>query len=128
MAAWAVGDVVVVLGAGASRGAEWVTNVVANLGEAATAPDLPPMCLPPLNADFFTQLQRITTKRHQSTIQLVLDDVLELYGSDFQLTLEQYFTQLEAMIAALEVGSSSAATFKVSELQTKRTNLGSHGN
>jgi hypothetical protein len=49
--------------------------------------------------------------------------VLELYGSDFQLTLDEYFTQLEAMITALEAGSSSTAAFKVSQLQTKRTNL-----
>src|SRR5206468_3056679 len=51
MARWSPGRRVVVLGAGATRGAEFV---VAPNDKAALL-----RCLPPLNADFFTQLQRI---------------------------------------------------------------------
>ncbi len=89
MAPWSPGSTVVVLGAGATRGAQFVHD------------DNPPMCLPPLNTDFFTQLQRITAAKHERDVANVLDDVLTLYGPNFTLTLEQYFTQLEAMTAWL---------------------------
>jgi SIR2-like domain len=87
---------VLLLGAGASRGA--------NFG-------FPPDCEPPLNRDFFTQLQRITAK-HTPLARSVIDDVVELFGSNFSLTLEDYFTQLEFLIATSE-GFSSAADRKV---------------
>lgn len=89
MARWARGDIVVVLGAGATRGASWVTD-------SSTV-------LPPLNADFFTQLQRIQARKHQGVVAEILRDVVGLYGPNFQLTLEQYFTQLESLIQMTEV-------------------------
>lgn len=89
MANWSPGENVVVLGAGATRGAEWV--------DGSTA------CLPPLNADFFTQLQRIKATKHQGVISDVLRDVVGLYGPNFSLTLEQYFTQLETLIEMTEL-------------------------
>lgn len=110
MAPWSPGSSVVVLGAGASRGAEFVKQ--GNL-----------LCKPPLNADFFTQLQRITTKRHQETIDGVLKDVLRMYGPDFDLTLEQYFTQLEAMLSTVRASRTTAGKFGVSELQGMRSRL-----
>ena len=50
-----------------------------------------------LNADFFTQLQRVTAKTHNATITALVKDVVSIYGTNFDLTLEQYFTQLKAM-------------------------------
>jgi len=74
---------VVVLGAGATRGASFVKP---GFG-----------CQPPLNADFFTQLQRVRSSKHQGVVAEVLRDVVTLYGPNFNLTLEQYFTQLETL-------------------------------
>jgi hypothetical protein len=110
MARWSPGSTVVVLGAGASRGAEFVEK-----GR--------PRCLPPLNADFFTQLQRINTVRHQDTVKSVLDDVLTLHGPNFALTLEQYFTQLEAMIAMVRLSKHESGKLGLDDLQKMRTNL-----
>ena len=73
---------VIVLGAGASRA-------------AAAANDMSFPCQPPLNADFFTQLQRIVDPKHKKVIEKCLSDVVEIFGSNFKLTLEDYFTQLE---------------------------------
>jgi hypothetical protein len=67
----------IVLGAGASRGAKLPEGVDVQ-------------CQPPLNADFFMQLQRITASKHQSNIHRVVDDVIELFGANFSLTLEDY--------------------------------------
>jgi len=84
MAPWSPGDRVVVLGAGATRGAEFVEQHN-------------PICLPPLNMDFFTQLQRVATKKHQETINAVLKDVRRVYGVNYRVSLEQYVTQLESL-------------------------------
>jgi hypothetical protein len=70
---------VLLLGAGASRGADFGFR---------------PPCDPPLNRDFFTQLQRITQK-HDALVRKVMRDVVELFGPNFTLALEDYFTQLE---------------------------------
>jgi hypothetical protein len=90
---------VVVLGAGATRGAEFVEKHN-------------PICLPPLNLDFFTQLQRISAKKHQETIDAVLKDVRRLYGTNYKVSLEQYVTQIESLLAITNLvpGSSSAYT------------------
>jgi len=89
VAHWSPGNNVVVLGAGATRGAKWV--------------DQKSPCLPPLNADFFTQLQRIQTAKHQDVVSGILRDVVGLYGSNFSLTLEQYFTQIETLSGMTEL-------------------------
>ena len=99
VARWSSGRRVVVLGAGARRGAEFV--VAPPSGVAA------PKCLPPLNADLFTQLQRITTDRHEETLRAVIHDVVTIYRPNSSLTLEQYFTQLEAMVATVRAPTSS---------------------
>ena len=82
-----------------------------------------PVRLPPLNADVFAQLQTITAAKHQSAVKSVLDDVLKLHGPNFDLSLEQYLTQLEAMISTIEASSSSTVTFSVARLQIMRTHL-----
>src|SRR5437762_2716971 len=78
----AVAGTVLLLGAGASRGAVFPNGV-------------PHECLPPLNADFFTQLQRITEDKHSTSVRRVVKDLVQLHGSNFSLTLEDYFTELE---------------------------------
>jgi hypothetical protein len=81
------------------------------------------MCLPPLNADFFTQLQRIATAKHDAAIDGVIEDVLSLYGTDFSLTLEGYFTQLEAMLATVKKRSAPAGGISQARLEAMRSRL-----
>ena len=89
------------IGAGATRGA--------SLGYRGE-------CEPPLNRDFFQQLQRITAK-HTGFARAVMNDVVQLFGHVRELTLEDYFTQLEFLIATAKAldpdrGSATAAELK----------------
>lgn len=102
-----------VLGAGATRGAQFVDD----------GRDGSMQCLPPLNTDFFTQLQRIRTDRHQELVSGVVKDVIALFGSNFSLTLEEYFTQLEAMIRSVRLAGSPSKEFSVTALTAKRSRL-----
>jgi hypothetical protein len=103
------GSRLVVLGAGATRGADF--------GAAAGS------CLPPLNRDFLTQLQRTTEAKYQPLVRRVVEDIVDLFGSNFDLTLEDYFTQLEFLDDALRVGPKSAGTISSAELRRKRERL-----
>lgn len=76
---------VVVLGAGATRGASFV-----DASKNA--------CLPPLDADFFTQLQRVRNPKHKELIDAVLADAYDLFGVNFKLTLETMFATIEQTI------------------------------
>ena len=78
-----------VLGAGSTRGCSFAN------------PEVNP-CLPPLDADFFTQLQRVRNTKHQTLISSVLADVVELFCSNFNVTLETVFTTLEHTHSMLE--------------------------
>lgn len=99
---------VVLLGAGATRGA--------NFG-------YPQVCQPPLNRDFFTQLQRITEK-DTVLVRQVVADIVELFGSNFTLTLEDYFTQLEFLLStASGPGRSSGQLDLGNALRDKRNRL-----
>ncbi len=110
MAQWSPGKRVIVLGAGATRGAEFV--------------DLKKMeCLPPLNTDFFTQLQRISAQKHQAEINGVLNDVLELYGPNFDLTLEGYFTHLESMRVMADLSRTQHPKYTKDRLEAMRRRL-----
>lgn len=98
---------VVLLGAGASRGAAF---------------GFPSSVQPPLNRDFLTQLQRITTK-HTALVRQVMNDIVDLFGANFSLTLEDYFTQLEFLISTAE-GMTTAGSLKlVRDLRQKRDRL-----
>lgn len=99
----------IVLGAGATRGADF--------GEATGS------CLPPLNRDFLTQLQRTTEEKYQSLIREVIADIVELFGPNFDLTLEDYFTQLEFLDNALNLGPQSTGKLSSAELRKKRGRL-----
>lgn len=103
------GSRVVVLGAGATRAAEF-------------SGDFEPACRPPLNADFFTQLQRIRGPKYESLVRDVIADVVALFGSNFSLTLEDYFTQLEFLADALK-RAPSVGGISVRDLRKRRDRL-----
>lgn len=98
-----------VLGAGATRGCSFV--------DAAKEP-----CLPPLDTDFFGQLQKIRNSKHQKLINEVTSHVVDLFGSNFSATLETVFTTLEHTIRMLDVTGDNRA-FNRSELQIRRDRL-----
>ncbi len=102
----------IILGAGASRAA----------GVDAERRRVPLTCLPPLNADFFTHLQRITETKHRETVRKAVADVVELFGSNFSLTLEDYFTQLEFLLDAVDIASRNPDLDR-RELVARRNNL-----
>jgi len=78
----------IVLGAGASRGAEFAENNI---------------CKPPLNDDFFTQLQRISSEKHINVVKATIKDVVSLFGKNFRVTMEEFFTQIEFYLKVLSV-------------------------
>lgn len=53
----------------------------------------------------------------------MLGDVLGLHGPDFELTLEQYFTQIEAMLTIVGDSKSPSGKYSLSALQSMRTRL-----
>lgn len=77
------GKAVVVLGAGATRGASFI--------EKANG------ALPPLDRDFFTQAQRISTAKPSWLIEQLVEDVVATFGHNFSLTMEGYLTRLEQL-------------------------------
>jgi len=101
---------VVVLGAGATRGAEFVAKHN-------------PMCVPPTNTDFFTQLQRVQAQKHQSTVDGVLRDVLRIYGPNYKVTLEQYVTQLESLKTMIEIVPVASRSFSAEGVNDMRARL-----
>jgi hypothetical protein len=75
---------VVVLGAGATRGASFVQKLHG--------------ALPPLDGDFFTQLQRMSTAKPTQLVTNVIENTVGLFGKNFGLTMEQCFTHIEQLI------------------------------
>lgn len=98
-----------VLGAGATRGASFVD------------PSKNP-CLPPLDADFYAQLQRIQNAKHQETIQQVIKDTVELFGVNFQVSMEAVFTTLEHTARMIDTTGENR-DFKRSMLEEKKERL-----
>lgn len=97
---------VVVLGAGASRGASFVDSAARSAGHV----------YPPLNCDFFTQLQRMGSANPQKfflkerasrkeLVPLVMQDVVQEFGTNFALTMEEYFTHLEFATKVVNLSS-----------------------
>jgi hypothetical protein len=111
MVAWANGKAVVVLGAGATRGAEFVNSPDSHA------------CVPPLNADFFTQLQRVQAENLQPVVDAVVKDVVESFGANFKLTLEEYFTHVEALLMGGALLTPSSKKYSAARLKEKRRNL-----
>ncbi len=98
-----------VFGAGATRGCSFV--------DATKFP-----CIPPLDRDFFTQLQRVSNPKHHALVKAVMVDVVEMFGSNFDVTMETVFTTLEHTIKMLKTTGESR-DFKANELQQKRDRL-----
>lgn len=112
MVAWKNGKNVVVLGAGATRAASFVNPS----GDRA--------CLPPLNADFFTQLQRVAAPNRQEDVDAVLKDVVESFGANFNLSLEEYFTHIEALLRGGELFLAPGNTkYSATKLRERRAHL-----
>jgi len=72
---------VVVLGAGATRGASFVGQDRA--------------IRPPLDGDFFTQAQRLSKNKPGKLLQDVISHAVDLFGSNFRVTMEGFLTQVE---------------------------------
>ena len=98
-----------VLGAGATRGASFVF------------PTNNP-CLPPLDGDFYSQLQRVAKQKHQETIQKVIEDTVQFFGVNFQVTLEAMFTMLEHTARMVET-TGETRDFQRDELEAKKERL-----
>jgi len=99
-----------VFGAGATRGCSFVD------------PKENP-CLPFLDRDFFTQLQRVGSKKHQKLIKSVMQDVVQLFGYNFDVTMETVFSTLEQMIAMLRVKNKVTRDFKILDLEKMQKRL-----
>ncbi len=98
-----------VLGAGATRACSFV--------DASKSP-----CIPPLDADFFTQLQRVRNPKHQSLISDVMKDVVTIFGHNFSVSLETVFATLEHTIRMIKTTGSKRA-FKREDLEDMRDRL-----
>jgi len=75
---------VFILGAGATRGCSFVSEVKQK-GH----------CLPPLDADFFTQLQRVSSIAHSGRVKRLIEGLVEWFGPNYSLGMEQVFIHLE---------------------------------
>ena len=109
MPPFAPADRLVVLGAGATVGADFGKRFKTSVR-------------PPLNADFFTQLQRITGK-HEKVVGDVINDVVGLFGPNFDLTLEDYFSQLEFLLEATNLVPTRQAAITRPQLRGNRDRL-----
>lgn len=73
-----------ILGAGATRGCSFV-NEMKRSGH----------CLPPLDSDFFTQLQRVANGTHGTRIERLIVGLAKWFGHNYGLGMEQVFCHLE---------------------------------
>ena len=79
---------VVVLGAGATRGASFVSKLRGTL--------------PPLDGDFFTQAQRLSQSKPEELVRALIQGTVELFGENFSLTMEGFLTQVEHLSHVFE--------------------------
>jgi len=101
--------VLYVPGAGATRGAQFV--------KTSANP-----CFPPLDTDFYTQIQRVRNPKHASLVRQVAADAVDMFGTNFRLTLEAMFTTLEHTARMLEATGESR-DFPKRELLDRRQRL-----
>lgn len=76
-------NAVIILGAGATRGAQFV--------------DMAKGALPPLDRDFFTQAQRLSAAKPRKLLDDLVSNVVTTFGNNFALTMEGYLTRLEQL-------------------------------
>ena len=102
---------VFVLGAGATRA---LASVKGN--------EERPACLPPLNADFFTQLQRIEYENEQNLISDVVRDVVLYFGPNFDVNLETVFSTYEHQLKlTANVKKTTTSSPNLSRRRVKRS-------
>lgn len=90
-----------VVGAGSTRGCSFV-DVEKN------------PCLPPLDVDYFSQLQKISNPKHKALVMAVMRDVVKVFGINFSATMETVFTTYEHMIKMVDAtGKESNFTSKL---------------
>jgi hypothetical protein len=75
---------VFILGAGATRGCSFVQELKQN-----------GRCLPPLDGDFFSQLQRVSNTTHRRRIDELIEGLAQWFGHSYGLGMEQVFCHLE---------------------------------
>lgn len=80
-----------------------------------------PSC-PPLDGDFFTQLQRIRNPKHKKLINDVMKDTVDIFGANFDATMETVFSTLEHTSRMLETTRENR-DFSKKELGEKRDRL-----
>jgi hypothetical protein len=78
------GKTVFILGAGATRGCSFV-NEMKGQGR----------CIPPLDGDFFTQLQRVSSDTHKKRINDLIEGLAKWFGTNYKLSMEQVFCHFE---------------------------------
>lgn len=104
-----MGRTVFVLGAGSTRGCSFVKSIRG-------------ACLPPLDRDFFTQLQRVRAHKHQQVIQGVIQDAVRIFGTNFDATLETMFATVE-QIRRMVQATRETRSFRLAELNAIRRRL-----
>lgn len=82
---------VFILGAGATRGCSFVNDMKSS-----------GRCLPPLDTDFFTQLQRVSNSTHTARVKRLVKGLVEWFGPNYSLGMEQVFCHLEHAEKMLE--------------------------
>jgi hypothetical protein len=53
----------------------------------------------------------------------IVEDIVNLFGPNFSLTMEEYFTQLESMALMAKIAASNDRNFSVTEIKQKRDRL-----
>jgi hypothetical protein len=95
-------NTVFILGAGATRGCSFV-NEMKRRGH----------CLPPLDGDYFTQLQRVSNKAHAARIKRLVEGLVNWFGSNYSLGMEQVFCHLEHAERMLDhLGKEASEDYK----------------
>lgn len=93
---------VFILGAGATRGCSFVREM-----------ERTGHCLPPLDTDFFTQLQRVSSNAHSVRLNRLTTGLVEWFGTNYELGMEQVFCHLEHAERMLKhLGREASAEYK----------------
>ncbi len=93
---------VFILGAGATRGCSFV-HEMKRTGH----------CLPPLDTDFFTQLQRVSSNAHSDRLDRLVSGLVEWFGPNYSLGMEQVFSHLEHAERMLKhLGKAAGADYR----------------
>ena len=99
---------VVVLGAGSTRGASFAQDQI---------------CKPPLNTDFFVQLQKVRHSKHSEVVKKVIKDAFSLFGPNFSLTLEEFFTFVEGFTNIIKLLKKGTTNYRLDRINAIRKNL-----